>query len=167
MKRKAQMEIMGLAVIVILLAVGLFFVAKFTLLKEKPSEEQQYQQSQIGSAFISTLLNSNAGCTGSSASFTKLIQEMAQPQYSTMICGTSGDLKTYFTESVTKIMENTMDVWNYKYRFSVIYPNSAPIDQKEIAIDKGCADSTGSEESKTYYIPSDYGTIRVIMKICY
>jgi hypothetical protein len=158
------MEIMGLAVIVILLAVGMFFVAKFSLLKERPSEVQSFQQSQIASTFVSTLLSTNAGCASSTATFTKLIEDLVQPQYSLLQCG-SGELQPYFEDSVRQILSETLDVWGYAYQFAVIFPPGAT-DAENIVIEKDCQ-TTQQEETKTYYVPSDLGTIRVQMKLCY
>lgn len=165
--KKAQMEIMGLAVIVILLAIGIFFITKFTLLKEQPSQAQSYQQKQVASSFLSTLLSSNAGCPGSSATFSDLIEELTNPQFSSLICGDGTlTLREYFNSAVSSILNQTLDVWGHKYELDVIFPSTVSSDVENIVMNRGCL-PTSQIDPSSYYIPSDYGTIKVQMKICY
>ncbi len=155
------MEIMGLAVIVILLAVGMFFVAKFSLSKGKQAEEVTFQQRQIATGFVNTLLTTDAGCANSNANFARLIEELIEPEYSTLVCGTD-TLEEYFISSVEDILNNTLDVWGYKYKLSIVFP-----ERSNIMIEKGCEGTTQEEAAPIFPIPTDYGVIRVVMKICY
>jgi hypothetical protein len=158
------MEMMGLAVIVILLALGMFFVARFALLKEKPSEAQTFQQSQIATSFVSTLLSSDAGCD-TPASYTKLIEDMSEPQFSLLDCGPDG-LVEHFNQSVYLILNRTLDIWDYSYQLAIRYPLAAKDSPGLLTFSKGC-ERPLQEETKTYYIPSDFGTITIQMKLCY
>jgi len=161
---KAQMEMMGLAVIVILLTLGMFFVVKFTLLKEPSDQVQTFQQRQIASGFLSTLLTSNAGCGGTST-FARLVEEIPN-EFSLLNCQNT-DLEDYFGDSVTIILGKTLDVWNFKYEFFVLFPLGVPDYVEDIKINNECDETLLQAESKTFPIPSDYGIIRVGLKICY
>lgn len=167
---KGQMEIMGLAVIVILLALGMFFVAKFSLGKPQTTQAASSQMRQTAIGFVNTLLNTDAGC-GGTATFSKLLEEMAAPEYSILVCGT-GTLEEHFETSVTDILSKTMDIWGYKYKLDIEYDNRAPrvgIDKlpKIIEINHECAEDMQEEAAPPFPIPTDYGDIIVIMKICY
>lgn len=172
MNKKSQMEIMGLAVIVILLALGMYYVAKFTVFKTQPTTSQTSRQREIATGFVNTLLNTNAGCTGSSANYAKLIEQMVQPQYSN-INGCTGSLSDHFKTSVRRILSQTLDLWGYKYKLSLIFPNSVKTqggNVQDIDIDdptNGCATLPQQEAAPPFPIPTDYGDVRVIMKICY
>ncbi len=166
MAKIAQMEIMGLAVIIILLALGMFFVAQFTLFKEKPTAAQTFQQRQLASNFISTLLSSNADCPGSSATFTDLIEEMPNT-FTNLPCPIP--LDKYFESKVKDILIQTLDIWGegrFTYNLTVVFPQGVPPDIEDIAISNGCP-PTSQQETKIFPIPSDFGTILVQMKICY
>lgn len=153
---------MGLAVIVILLALGIFFITKFTLIKTGPSEAQTFQQKQLSGAFVNTLLNSNIVCGRSTVTFTRMVQDMENPSSSLLECV---PLKDYFESSVRQILNRTLDEWHYKYDFSIIYP-SAAVDAVNININKDCP-QTAEFETYNQPIPSDYGTaILVKMRIC-
>jgi len=159
--KKAQMEIMGLAVIVILLALAMFFVTKFTLFKQESGQELSFQQSQAAIGFVNTLLNTNSGCE--SASFTKLIEEMATPRYSILSCGEE-TLEEHYISSVTYILSQTMDLWGYKYELKVSFPLAS--EKEDIIIQKDCENAVQQEAAPPFPIPTDYGIVIVIMKIC-
>ena len=158
------MEMIGLAIIVILLALGIFFVSRFTLTKEEPTQAQTFQLKQLGASFVNTLLATNAGCTGTST-YADLIVEMADPLGSILVC--PDDLDQHFNITVSNMLNKTLNLWNYNYQLQLIYPPNAPTTQKELTVAKGCLPISQSE-AYTQPIPtSDYGTILVRMKICY
>ena len=161
------MEIMGLAVIVILLALGMFFVSKFSLGTQQPAQAASSQMKQAAIGFVNTLLNTDADC-GGTATFSKLLEEMAAPEYSTLACE-GGTLEDYFNSKVTSILDKTLNMWGYKYKLTVYYPAGAlsPPDDGVIEINHECAENMQEEAAPPFPIPTDYGDIRVIMKICY
>jgi len=156
------MEMMGLAVIVILLALGMFFILRFTILQDPSIATQTFQQRQIASTFVSTLLSSNAGCSGSTT-FAKLIEDIPDEQLSLLNCGNGELLSTYYQNEVDYILNQTLSTWGYAYNLTVLFPSSANKDP--ISVSQNCP--TLQEETKIFPILSDYGTIRVLMKICY
>jgi hypothetical protein len=161
MTNKAQMEMIGLAVVVILLALGIFFVTKFTLFREAPEQVPSFQRRQLVSSFTSTLLSSNAGCD--SATFTDLLEEM-QNTFTSLNCGT--DLRTHFIASTGKILNETLNNWGYTYKLEVRFDTDSVLDIVD-ELDNGCSTKPQSE-FKLFPIPSRYGPdVRVIMKICY
>ncbi len=156
---------MGLAVIVILLAVGMFFVTKFSLGTQQPAQAVSTQMKQTAVGFVNTLLNTDAGCSGT-ATFSKLLEEMAAPEYTVLECAKDPD---YFTENAMSILDKTLNMWGYKYKLTVYYPPNAPSPPSNgvIEINHECAENMQEEAAPPFPIPTDYGDIRVIMKICY
>lgn len=53
------MEVMGLAVIIVLMIIGLFFIIKFNSPKQSDSIEEDYYYTQLGGTFISSLLKTD------------------------------------------------------------------------------------------------------------
>ena len=159
--KKAQIEMIGLAIIVILLALGMFFVAKFSLSSDTGNEVQQGRQQQISSQFLNTLMSTSAGCTGSAATFTALLQEYGS-EATNLNC--EGGLETYFRTSVKQIFNQTLDVWQYRYNLTVTFPPQA--NKEPISEGPGC---TRYDNSKTQYffIPTDYSKSIVLeLKLC-
>ena len=72
---KAQMEIMGLAIIIILVILGLLFGMTF-LGKESPDIKQSFEEKTLATSFLNTLLGTSSTCH--KATFRVLIQDCAQ-----------------------------------------------------------------------------------------
>jgi hypothetical protein len=164
---KAQMEILGLAVIVVLVLLGMFFLTKFTLFEQPQSQTQSVQRSQIATNFVSTLLNSKANCSNS-ATFIDLIDDLEEPTYSSLECGgmTSDGLVNYFNETVSSILNQTLGKWGYLYEFTVIFPAAVRPNGKDILITNTVCGSK-QEQPAIYPIPGNLGNIIVTLKICY
>jgi hypothetical protein len=159
--RKAQMEIMGLAVIVIFLALGMFFVAKFMLKPDSTSQTQSFQQAQLATNFVNTLLATKANCSGTIINFNTILEEIPNEDFTRYKCG-DGKLSEYFNTSVRYILNQTLEEWRYYYEMNVIFPGGVD----PIKIEYGCL-PTMQNDYKLYPLPSDYGVIKVEMKICY
>ena len=60
-KRKGQMEIMGIAVIVILVSLGFMFFLKFSLSKDSEPLQKSFQKATIPTYFINAFLETSIG----------------------------------------------------------------------------------------------------------
>jgi len=163
--RRGQFEMLGLAVIVVFIALGMFFLTQFSLFQSKPSTVQNARTTEIASDFVNSLLNSNAGCDGT-ATFTTLIDDLEAPDLSPLSCGgKSGiDLVEYFNESINSLLNQTMTKWGYKYEFSVLFPQNSYL--RDIVINQECS-SNLQRQPASYQFRGDYGIIQVTMTICY
>jgi hypothetical protein len=158
---KAQMEMMGLAVIVILLAMGMFFMTKFSLTPAKASTEELDKQEEMTTTFTNTMLGSDANCS-SPITFGRLIDEMTD-SYTSIYCG-QDELIVHFNNSVRYLLNKTLDQWDYKYNLTIDFPSATGLPQ--YSIDHGCVD-TQQEKTAFFPIPSKSGgTIFVKMKVC-
>ena len=156
---------MGLVVIVVLLALGMFFLTKFTLLEEKSPVKAASQNKQLASNFLNTLLYANAGCGESGATFRKLIDDIETPDFSLLQCG-EGSLDEYFNETVTGLLNETLGTWGdkyNKYELVVQFPTAAQVD--DIVISHEC--DTVNSEPASYPFTGDLGDIIVTLRICY
>ncbi len=117
--KKSQMEMMGLALIVVLLVLGLLFVVRFVLTKPQDSSvREEYVTSELSSNFLNAMLETNSpDCSG--VSFSNLYIDCANYFPDGRIqCNT--DLGTVnsckYIETETRfLLDKTLSVWKIKY----------------------------------------------------
>ncbi len=161
--KKAQMEMLGLALIVILISIAMLFVIRFVVL-EKPSEhKKEFTQAEIASNFISTLLKTtNPKCRG--LTFTELFQDVAegQPSDQYIYCD-PGNSREYLISNVSAILQKTLDSWNMHYELSAVVDGA-----RNITPSWG-SPCTGEKTQKQFAIPVDSSgarTLYVRLDIC-
>ena len=111
--RKAQTEIMGLIVIVILLTLGMFLIITFQASKPKPEIKKSFEDDQLASNFLLSFLKT--GACGKNT-MENMIQDCAVERKIT--CGGMDSCK-YINETAKIILNKTMDEWSKKYSFDI------------------------------------------------
>ena len=117
--KRGQMEIMGLAIIVILVSIGILFAIRFVVLKEPTSYKKGYTQSELASNMLSSMMRITAlDCHR--MSFTELFQACARsPLSSEKVCGNpSRTACEFIEEEVETLFAATFGTWNYAYHFT-------------------------------------------------
>lgn len=155
--KKSQMEIMGLAIVVVLIVVGMLFVIRFMMNREAPDYRKEYVPTQLANNFVNTFLNTNArDCKGQAMK--DLLEDCAQAR--SVYCD-NGDLScSYVRGMALEVFSSTLDTWNYDYHFSVYFNEGDEI-----------IPSIGSEcplerKQKTFPISTDLGPLYVTLEIC-
>ena len=156
LKSKAQTEIMGLAVVVILLVVGMTFVIRFMLSKESVEYKKQFTQAEIASNMLNTFLKSNSrDCNG--LTLTELLQDCTQTK--SIVCENGIVSCDYVKETAASIFGQTLEEWKVSYELKAFLQESSPL----IALGKPCP---ASKKSKTFPLPTSSGTLFVKLDIC-
>ena len=103
--KKAQTEIMGLAIVVILIIIGMTFVIRFMLAKEPVDIKAEFTRAEIASNTLNTLLKTvSKDCNG--LSMTELLQDCGQSQ--SIFC--NGQRSCIYVEEATQeIFSKTLD----------------------------------------------------------
>ncbi|MAE42762.1 hypothetical protein CMO93_03250 [Candidatus Woesearchaeota archaeon] len=155
MKKKAQTEIIGLAIVVILLIIGMTFVIRFMMTKEPVDYKKQFTQAEIASNMINTFLKSTSqDCN--ELSMTELLQDCGQ----SMSIHCNGKVSCdYVEETVQDIFNQTLEVWKINYEFKVFQQEEIP----KFTLGTPCP---ASKKSKTFPIPTSSGTLFVKLDIC-
>ncbi len=161
--RKAQTEIFGLVVIVLLLSVAMLFVINFLVKSEPPAFKKEFQQEEIGMNWINAFLKTTAmECAGND--MTDLIVDCAENPTPLISCDippityTSCD---YLSEKTEWLLRQSLQKWdynNYKMTFEK-KPGG-----KFLSIQSG--DCSGEKRVSTYVIPISGGQVNIRLEIC-
>lgn len=157
--KKAQMEILGLAIVVVLILIGAVFVVRFMALK-KPTE---YRKGFISSELASNMLNTFLKTVSSDCSqltMTELLQDCAQGK--NIICSSGinqQDSCAYVKATAEAIFGQTLGVWKMNYEFLAYVNPDSPL----IRIGSQCR---AEKKSKLFPIPISSATMYTKLDIC-
>lgn len=143
-KKKAQAEMIGLVIIVIMLTMGMLFMARFAL-KDDP-EKKIFTRKGLAYSAMSAVLKTTTYCEDQNGGTTKrilsigkeLIDDCAKSygsSYSQFSC--RGIHVCNFTEMrITSLLNDTLGKWNKNYEFSSKLIRGTAI-QEIISVDNG------------------------------
>ena len=154
--KKSQMEILGLAIVVVLILVATIFVVRFLVIKAPTEYRKGFVSSELASNMLNTLLKTSAkDC--SQLTMTELLQDCAQSR--SIICDNGQD-SCKFVESTSKnIFENTLDKWSMEYEFLAYTDANQPL----LKLGKPCR---SEKRSKLFPIPISTATMYAKLDIC-
>lgn len=167
MSKRGQTEIMGLAVIVLLISIGLLFVFRFMNSETKSQLKQEFVDTKLASNMLSVILRTTLDCK--QIEVKNLYQDCAEGISHIDYCGSSDPCLTA-NNVVSEIFEKTLERWNKAYRFTVKI-GSGPSPEITTMTHLDCTpDNIGIKfnklESETYPIPTDSGTLLIKLDIC-
>ncbi|MFH1133842.1 MAG: hypothetical protein V1735_05080 [Nanoarchaeota archaeon] len=110
--KKAQTEILGLALVIVLISLGLLFVVQFLVNKQPEGSREDYLDSQLANHFLSAVLvTQSADCKG------KLLRDVAiacaDGNYLT--CNGGETACEYFNVTVAQIIAQSLVVWKQDF----------------------------------------------------
>lgn len=119
---KAQMEIMGLVLIVILITLGLLFVIMFSLNSDNESAKSSFTQEELASNTLLAMIHTTTDCKDIVLS--DMIEYCAEGRpvsCSGYYCASSGsDAACDCVDStVSHILNNTLNRWQKSYEYSI------------------------------------------------
>tara|TARA_Y100000310_G_scaffold2558_1_gene3291 strand:+ start:8946 stop:9413 length:468 start_codon:yes stop_codon:yes gene_type:complete len=150
--KKAQVEIMGLVIILILVTISLILALRFIGVEDEVEHKNEFTQSQLGSNMLDVLLRSTSEC---GVSMTELLQDCSSDKEIECSGMNSCD---YFEQETEEIFGKTLDIWGIGYFF-----NAVSEDDNLIDIGNGCL---GDKKSSTFFIPSSFTTLSLKLDIC-
>ncbi|MEK6949382.1 MAG: hypothetical protein AABX34_04120, partial [Nanoarchaeota archaeon] len=146
--KKGQQEIMGLAIVIVLIIIGILFIAKLNSFGTA-SYKKDYEQSELASSMLDTLLaTTSRDCNG--LSMGQILQDCADNNASK--CNGESSC-AYFEQESREIFSNTLDSWKINYKFSVFYDEEIPI----IELGKQCI----NKKSELFPMPTGAGILSV------
>ena len=153
--KKGQQEIMGLAIVMVLIIIGILVIAKLNSFEKAPYKED-YKQSKIASSMLNTLLaTTSRDCNG--LSMMQILQNCAGNPNSPGLC--NGDNScSHFEQQAKEIFGNTLESWKVNYEFSIFYDEENPI----IELGKQCM----NKKSELFPVPAESGVLFVKLDLC-
>lgn len=118
--RKAQMELLGLAMVVVIVSIGLMYLLVFSVAKPPKLIHAKYLEKEIGQNFIGAMLKTQSrACKG--LSIGELLQDCANFDSTggSIQCNTDQYSCAYAQQELEEMLGNTVYRWNFVYRFRV------------------------------------------------
>lgn len=150
------MEIMGLAIIFVLVILGVLFAIRFVLTKPESDLRGSYIESRLAYNMVNSIRGVSTDCH--SATIERLLQDCA----ATMLikCPEGKNSCDYASAEIKKILDSTLDAWGRNYEFSVSgHPRVAGITSNNTRC-------KGELEAETQPIATKSGTIMVRLALC-
>lgn len=113
--KRSQMEIMGLVIIVILVAIGMLFAIQFLMKKPAGQETAAVKESTMAANFLNTMLSTSTDCFN--RNIRELLQDCALTGGATNCFGQSSC--EYAGDQIKLMLDNTLIKWNKDYYFSI------------------------------------------------
>ncbi len=154
--RKGQMEIMGLAIIIILVSLGLLFAVQW-MLKAPQQQVQRAKESVLAANFMNTMLGTTTYCN--ERSVRDLLQDCALTGGITK-CGDQTSCE-YVQGIIQQMFDATFKQWNTKYHFAMT--GATHVEQ----LNFGTQPCPGEREQKKHPLPVHPGfEITLTLEIC-
>ena len=154
--KKSQMEILGLAIVVVLILIATVFVVKFLLLRKPTDYRNPFITAELASNMLSTFLKTAADDC-SMLTMTELLQDCAQGK--AIVCNNGQDSCSYVASTASYVFSQTFDKMNMNYEFLTYYNENSPL----IRLGKTC---TAEKRSKLFPIPISSATMYAKLDIC-
>jgi hypothetical protein len=151
---KAQLEIMGLVVVVILVSLGFLFALQFVVLEAPENARETFTREQIAQNTLHTLVLTTTTCQG--LDMTELIQDCFD-SLSDLDC--SGKTSCEFISVTTStILNDTLKSWNKNYDFTLTRGERALIQLKN----RGCPND---RDVGRMFLPSRDGGDKILVRL--
>jgi hypothetical protein len=153
--KKSQMEIMGLAIVVVLIIIGLLFSIKFVLFKQPSTYREDYTTTQLAANTINTLLKTNTECN--EISIKELLQD-ASKTYQSITCPGTVTSTFFVNLTITNLLYDYLDDLGKEYYFRASVPGKTVVTAgKEL--------TNRERERKTQFLTTDVGVMTIILDI--
>jgi hypothetical protein len=115
MNKKAQMEILGLAIIVVLIMFGVLFALRFVLNQDDSNLLDSFKESELATSMLTTMMSTTSSCN--QATVKTLIQDCGRPVPS-LQCGNRNSCEE--AEFILNdMLTGTLGKWNRNYYFTI------------------------------------------------
>lgn len=158
--KKSQMEILGLAIVVVIILLAMFYVFKFISFQKPSQTRNDFVSLELASDTVNAFLKTTSrDC--SQLSMTELLQDCAEGTGFRCDDPASSDSCKYMQSTADEIFGKTLRAWKIKYMFTAYYS----YDKSKVLAKSGEA-CPGEKILTIYPIPISTGQINVELDIC-
>ncbi|MFT4304316.1 MAG: hypothetical protein ACMXYG_07150 [Candidatus Woesearchaeota archaeon] len=183
--KKAQGEIVGITIVMVLIMLGIIFVIRFVVLPDRYDIKQAYDMTQTASNFMDSAMKTTTNCN--KLTVTELIQDCAE-NYGTsflyncppdpLVCATGCDSCNYLNNTLQVILDSSLNLMpQVNYDFFICQwsaasgrcLNSEPSHMISYFPTNQCDNATRWQrgfEARRLVIPTNNGNRVVQMYIC-
>ena len=166
--KKSQMEIMGLAIVVIIIVIGFSFMIRFLANRKTTEYKEDFSKSELVSNIINTILKTTATTTGNckGMSFSDLLARCHEG--SSIDCGDPDDVCEFTKNNMETILQNTIGENKLKLDYYLkVSTNLDGTQEIDGSFNMGTGQCTGTKKSNSYPVPTSTAqNIYVILDIC-
>ncbi len=171
LKKKAQMEIAGLVIIVILISLGMLFLVYFSLSEKDP--EKIFTRKNLASSTMAAVMKTTSsiedGCNGQLSFEKEILDDCAGH-----ILGGDFHIKCsgknsceYLDDRIRKILKQTLGYLKKTYDFRADLLTQEERKLIDIPSDKGrCNKKYGDRDQTTYYLNTGSGNVMIRLRVC-
>jgi len=162
--KKAQTEIMGLLIIVLIIFFIMIYALKFVI-QPVPDIVGPYTQKELASSLVGAILITSSNCTDDT-NFKKVLIDCARyPEEGSgdLICNNGMQSCDFASKQIGEILNDTLEVWKRPYEFKVVASSDVEIQKLHF---EGAAKGRGNIASETYPIPIDTSGDTMAVRLC-
>ncbi|MBT4539434.1 hypothetical protein HOC32_04070 [Candidatus Woesearchaeota archaeon] len=180
-RKRGQMEVIGLVVIVILISVAFLFMAQFAL-KESPAKKIFTRKGLASSALAAVMKTTvdpadDCGLSNAHGALsleTEILEDCAQhfPISSTLNsvykCGGGQHSCAFFEETAKTLLDDTLGEWNKRYQLDIeVVTNDKPKTLISFPSEKGgCPENRERDTSGTFFLRAEPSLVRSVLYVC-
>ena len=160
---KAQLEALGLVIVVMLVALAMLFTIIFIMNNSDDEETTATKHQELANNFIGGMLKTNMiDCKN--FSFTELYIDCAESEIIDCDGNIGGDSCTYLNRSVEKMLNNTLRLWGINYDYTA-YSKTYNTRKNLTQISYGSCQNKEKEHG-FFILPIDIGTLFIELDAC-
>ncbi|MBN2367757.1 hypothetical protein JXC34_01965 [Candidatus Woesearchaeota archaeon] len=160
-KRKAQTEVLGVAIIVIMLVIGGVIMIRARLNKADETQLDSYEDPELAQSFLNVMMKTKTDIN-------LIVQDIIQECYADRmdICrtGNTADCCDYAYLVMKNSLQETLGEWSKNYQLTVRKGGETKGKIQDISVN--CDENSEQGQPGTYGIPFSPSTIIVTLRIC-
>ncbi len=157
MKKRSQMEIFGLAIIIVIITIAFFFYIG-TRVKKPKSVSASYVNVEVAQRMVDALLDTKTDCR---AKISEILRDCQSSNPDMCTAPGLSDSCEYAHATLQNALDNTLKKWNKQYRLTVTQSGSDLIPP----IENGCDETMEMETPGIQPVPA-LPMISVKLEIC-
>lgn len=111
--KRGQVEIMGIALVVILITIGIVFVAKYSA-KEPKKTQEEFQRRELPKTIITSIVEIRSTCNDE-----KMADVMQDCGFAKQLCVEFGNSCEYLKTTLKKILDDMLGSERFEYNYQL------------------------------------------------